>query len=86
MIQIISFIVQIRLKSTMIESALVQQTIKTEFELDPGFVNSYRYVKPPFGFNGLGEVVYMRTYSRTIGDTDMKEKWFQTVERVRHTC
>ena len=37
--------------------------------------------KPPFGFNGLGELVYQRTYSRTMDD-GTKEQWYQTVARV----
>lgn len=51
------------------------------FELSKGFVNSYANRKPPFGFNGLGELVYLRTYSRVKPDGS-KEKWFETIERV----
>lgn len=51
------------------------------FSLDKNFVNSYADKKPPFGFNGLGELVYLRTYSR-IKDNGEQEKWFETVERV----
>lgn len=35
----------------------------------------------PFGFNGLGELVYLRTYSRTKPD-GAKERWHETVARV----
>jgi len=38
-------------------------------------------LKPPFGFNGLGEFVYNRTYSRVKAD-GTNEKWHETVERV----
>lgn len=32
--------------------------------------------KPAFGFNGLGELVYQRTYARYLGeDTDDREEW-----------
>jgi len=34
------------------------------FELKKEFINKYKTIKPPFGFNGLGEIVYLRTYSR----------------------
>lgn len=51
------------------------------FRLDKAFVLKYKTVKPKFGFDGLGEFVYMRTYSRVKGDGD-KERWWETVERV----
>ncbi|KAJ2498646.1 hypothetical protein GGH96_004147 [Coemansia sp. RSA 1972] len=51
------------------------------FSLDPDFVASYAQVKPPFGFNGLGEIVYRRTYSRLKPD-GTREQWFETIERV----
>ena len=38
--------------------------------------------EPPFGFNGLGELVYRRTYSRMKADGEHRERWFETVERV----
>lgn len=34
------------------------------FRLDPKFVEQYADLQPPFGFNGLGELVYLRTYAR----------------------
>ncbi|KAJ1943176.1 hypothetical protein EC988_006303, partial [Linderina pennispora] len=52
-----------------------------KFALDKDFVASYRSVAPPFGFNGLGELVYRRTYSRLKADST-REKWFETIERV----
>lgn len=55
------------------------------FELSNSFVNKYRSIRPPFGFNGLGDLTYMRTYSRTdnpkIG-MGKNEQWVDTVERV----
>jgi len=51
------------------------------FRLTKSFVNKYKSIKPPFGFNGLGELVYRRTYSR-IKDDGANEEWFETVERV----
>ena len=37
-----------------------------KFKLKQQFIDSYRTATPPFGFNGLGELTYMRTYSRLI--------------------
>lgn len=51
------------------------------FRLKPDFVATYADKTPPFGFNGLGELVYLRTYSR-IKDAGTQEKWHETVERV----
>ncbi|KAH7470670.1 hypothetical protein KRP22_001330 [Phytophthora ramorum] len=51
------------------------------FTLDKSFVSGFEDQTPPFGFNGLGELVYMRTYSRVKAD-GTKEHWFETVERV----
>ena len=48
--------------------------------MDPQFIAKYAKLRPPFGFNGLGELVYLRTYSRNIGGR--KEQWHETVERV----
>ena len=51
------------------------------FKLDPAFIEKYSTVTPPFGFNGLGELVYMRTYSR-LKPNGENEKWFETIQRV----
>ncbi len=48
----------------------------------PQFVAQYAAEPPPFGFNGLGELVYRRTYSRMKADGKSREQWFETVERV----
>ena len=55
------------------------------FRLDPAFVATYATRTPPFGFNGLGELVYLRTYSR-VKDDGTKEAWYETVERVINGC
>lgn len=52
-----------------------------KFSLDKSFVNKYGKTKAPFGFNGFGELVYMRTYSR-IKEDGYNEQWHETVERV----
>ncbi|MDP3986606.1 MAG: hypothetical protein Q8P81_00065, partial [Nanoarchaeota archaeon] len=51
------------------------------FMLDDAFADKYRRIKPPFGFNGFGELVYMRTYSRVMDD-EKNERWVDTVRRV----
>lgn len=51
------------------------------FRLSKAFVETYAAKKAPFGFGGLGELVYLRTYSRIKPDGS-KEKWHETVERV----
>lgn len=51
------------------------------FSLSKRFVHKYAKIKPPFGFNGLGELVFRRTYSRIKADGS-NEQWYETVERV----
>jgi len=51
------------------------------FRLTQSFLDKYKKIKPNFGFNGLGEFVFMRTYSR-ITETGKNETWQQTVQRV----
>jgi len=52
-----------------------------KFQLSENFVNKYKRKRPPFGFNGLGELVYMRTYSR-IKEDGKNERWWETIKRV----
>ena len=52
-----------------------------KFKLSENFINKYKRKKPPFGFNGLGELVYMRTYSR-IKKNGKNERWWETIKRV----
>jgi len=52
-----------------------------KFKLSEQFISKYKRKKPPFGFNGLGELVYMRTYSR-IKEDGKNERWWETVRRV----
>jgi len=59
----------------------MQKTITEPFKLDSDFVNSYFNKPSPFGFQGLGELVYQRTYSRIKPSGD-PEVWTETVERV----
>lgn len=52
-----------------------------EFKLNENFIKEYKQIEPPFGFNGLGKLVYMRTYSR-IKEDGSNEQWFETIRRV----
>jgi hypothetical protein len=45
------------------------------------FLNKYKTTSPPFGYNGLGYVVFQRTYSRFLDDESRKEEWWETVKR-----
>lgn len=51
-----------------------------KFKLTPSFLETYARRTPPFGFNGLGLLVYLRSYSRN--DSGENERWQQTVARV----
>ena len=51
------------------------------FKLSENFLDGYKRKRAPFGFNGLGELVYMRTYSR-IKDDGKNEMWWETCQRV----
>jgi ribonucleoside-triphosphate reductase len=46
------------------------------------FIAKYDTQTPPWGFGGLGEVVFLRTYSRKIEGTDATESWTQTIKRI----
>lgn len=46
----------------------------TPFKLSRSFLEKYKDATPPFGFNGLGELVYKRTYSRVKQD-GTNEDW-----------
>ena len=52
-----------------------------KFVLSENFIAKYKRKRPPFGFNGLGELVYMRTYS-PIKEDGKNERWWETVQRV----
>lgn len=51
------------------------------FKLNSNFVSSFKHIKPKFGFNGLGELTFFRTYSR-LKENGKNEQYFETVERV----
>ncbi|KAI8321128.1 putative adenosylcobalamin-dependent ribonucleoside-triphosphate reductase [Martensiomyces pterosporus] len=69
------------LKKQQVAHLATPSSDSDRFSLDPSFVSAYEKKLPPFGFNGLGEIVYRRTYSRLKPD-GKREKWFETIARV----
>ncbi len=57
----------------------------SSFALDAKFVAAYKDKVAPFGFNGLGKLVYDRTYSR-LKEDGSREQWWETVLRVVNGC
>lgn len=55
------------------------------FKLSDTFLSGYRHARPNFGFNGLGEFVFYRTYSRVKPD-NVKESFCDTISRVVEGC
>lgn len=56
------------------------------FRLPDDFINEYKGKESPFGFtdaggNSLGEITFIRTYSRTKDD-GTKERWYEVCRRV----
>jgi ribonucleotide reductase alpha subunit len=51
------------------------------FNLSESFVNEYKDTQPEWGYNGLGYVVYKRTYARMKPDGNLEEFW-ETCRRV----
>lgn len=46
------------------------------------FIQKYKDKKPNWGFNGLGYIVYKRTYARIVDEnTKQTEEWHQTLQR-----
>lgn len=53
--------------------------------LSEEFLDHYKTIAPPFGFNGIGELVYLRTYARQVTSINGErrlEKWWETIKRV----
>jgi ribonucleotide reductase alpha subunit len=48
--------------------------------LSPSFLAQYKNKQPNWGFNGLGYIVYKRTYAR-VKEDGSTEEWNETVER-----
>lgn len=55
------------------------------FRLTTDFLKKFRGKKPKFGFNGLGEFVFYRTYSRLKPDGS-KETFLDVIQRVVEGC
>lgn len=55
--------------------------VTERFILDPITVEEINSLTPEFGFNGFGEMVFYRTYSRSKPDGSM-ETWHDVVKRV----
>jgi ribonucleoside-triphosphate reductase (thioredoxin) len=56
------------------------------FKLPEDFVEKYKAAESPFGFvdaggNSLGEITFIRTYSR-VKEDGTKERWYEVVKRV----
>ena len=62
------------------------RNFSTNFKLDRDFVSMYAEGKPNFGFNGLGEIAYIRSYARFREDLGRQERWHETVNRVVDGC
>ena len=59
----------------------MENSVFRTFSLSEKFIEKYKNKKAPFGFNGLGELVFMRTYSR-LKEDGKNEMWWETVKRV----
>jgi ribonucleoside-triphosphate reductase len=61
-------------------SRYVKTVVEARFHLTQETQQALRRRKPSWGFGGLSEAVYYRTYSRSIDD--VQERWADTVIRV----
>jgi adenosylcobalamin-dependent ribonucleoside-triphosphate reductase len=59
--------------------------MKLNFKLKQEFIEKYKNITPDFGFNGLGQLTYLRTYSR-VKDNAENEQWYETIRRVVEGC
>ncbi len=55
--------------------------VMDKFSLPASFLSRYSGAEAPFGYNGLGHLVYMRTYSRKLPN-GKNEDWVDTIKRV----
>ncbi len=56
-------------------------TTSKEEVISEDFIKQYKNKKVPWGFNGLGYVIFKRTYSR-IKENGNQEEWWETLQRV----
>ena len=54
--------------------------VQKEGILSQDFLDKYKDKQPNWGFNGLGYIVYKRTYAR-LKDDNTTEEWHETVAR-----
>ena len=66
--------------SNFATSCVTDPTFRSMNALSKEFVNKYKNKQPNWGFNGLGYIVYKRTYAR-IKEDGISEEWHETVER-----
>jgi len=59
--------------------------MKLNFKLNQDFIETYKNIEPDFGFNGLGQLTYHRTYSR-LKESGENEQWYETIKRVVEGC
>lgn len=50
--------------------------------LSSKFLSRYAEKQAPWGFGGMGEIIYLRTYSRFNDDLGRSETWPETIARV----
>lgn len=58
----------------------MQIELFSSLELPYSFLKKYINKQPNWGFNGLGYIVYKRTYARKL-ENEQTEEWWQTVAR-----
>jgi len=63
-----------RMSKTEVQFSKRYSSVKKSYKLSSKFVSEYKTKTPPFGFNGLGEFVYKRTYSR-LKEDGQSEDW-----------
>lgn len=69
----------------VVSKSYAKRHFSNKFALPKEFVDMYRGKKVDFGFNGLGEIAYLRTYSRKM-ENGLNEQWADTVERIVNGC
>jgi len=73
------------LKTANLPLSVHQKAFSSSYKLPSSFVDQYKDKKVNFGFNGLGEIAYIRTYSR-LKEDGTNEQWHDTVERIVNGC
>ncbi|MCK9558607.1 MAG: fused protease/ribonucleoside-triphosphate reductase, partial [Candidatus Cloacimonetes bacterium] len=72
-------------KNPVSKNGRKQNKDNSPFKLDPAFIAKFAGKKPKFGYNGLGEFVFYRTYSR-LKEDGTKETFADTLQRVVEGC